>query len=115
MDATNTSGNSPGHTPSPRAHVEEIAHSATRIVEESRSLATDVYQALDLEGRMERHPYQTLLIAAGIGYVLGGGLFTRLTGGLLRIGVRVAALPLVTKELETIAETAMGTRQVRTG
>lgn len=102
--------NAPGTTASTRAHVDEITHSATRIVSESRSLVTDVYRALDLPGRMERHPYQTLLVAAGIGYVLGGGLFTRMTGGLLRAGVRVAALPLVTKEFETIAETALGAR-----
>lgn len=63
--------------------------------------------ALDLSGRMQRHPYQTLLIAAGVGYILGGGLFTRLTLNVLRVGVRMGALPLVKRELFGAAEAAL--------
>ena len=65
-------------------------------------------RALDLPGRMQRNPYQTLLIAAGVGYILGGGLFTRLTMNVLRVGVRVGALPIVQRELIGVAEAALG-------
>lgn len=52
-------------------------------------------QSLDLPGRVYRHPYQSLFIAAGVGYVLGGGLFTKLTMRVLRTGMRIGALPIV--------------------
>ena len=45
--------------------------------------------------------------AIGVGYVLGGGLFTPLTARLLRVGVRMAMLPFVKDELMGMAEAAM--------
>jgi ElaB/YqjD/DUF883 family membrane-anchored ribosome-binding protein len=59
--------------------------------------------AADLNERVQQHPWRMLGLAVGAGYILGGGLFSALTGRLLmgglRIGVRVAALPLVREEL----------------
>lgn len=89
------------------SHVHEIGNSAQRLVSESRDLVTDVAATLDLRGRLERHPYQTLLIAAGVGYVLGGGLFTSLTASLLRTGLRVVALPVVKTQISALAEAAL--------
>lgn len=63
---------------------------------------------IDLVGRIQRHPYQTLLLAAGVGYVLGGGLFTRLTLNALRVGLRVAAIPIVRREILVAAEGVLG-------
>ena len=62
---------------------------------------------LDIVGHILRHPCQSLLIAAGVGYVLGGGLFTRLTFNVLRVAVRVGALPVVQRELLSMAESAL--------
>ena len=48
------------------------------------------------------NPYPMVLGAVGIGFVLGGGLFTRLTARLVGAGLRVAlmaALPLLKEEL----------------
>lgn len=63
----------------------------------------------DLRERVEEHPWRTLGMAMGAGYILGGGLFTALTGRLLfgglRIGLRLAALPLVREELLGMVET----------
>jgi hypothetical protein len=67
-------------------------------------------KSLDIPGRIERHPYQALLIAAGVGYVLGGGLFTRLTLNVFRVGMRVGALPIVQRQLLGAAEAAMSAR-----
>jgi hypothetical protein len=39
--------------------------------------------------------------------VLGGGLFTATTGRLLRMGLKLAAVPMVRDELLTLAETAI--------
>ena len=52
--------------------------------------------------RRERSPYPMVLGAVGIGFVLGGGLFTRLTATIVGAGVRIglmAALPLLKEEL----------------
>lgn len=69
-------------------------------------------QGLDLAGSIQRHPYRALLVAAGVGYVLGGGLFTRLTFTVLRAGMRVAAIPVVRRELLVAAESALGARSL---
>jgi hypothetical protein len=61
-----------------------------------------VKDIVDIQGRVERHPYGMVAGAMGAGFVLGGGLFTRLTervvGAAVRIGV-MAALPRLEKEL----------------
>jgi hypothetical protein len=57
---------------------------------------------VDVRGWVRRNPYGTLAGAVGVGFVLGGGLFTRLAarfvGAGLRMGV-VAAIPLLQDEL----------------
>ena len=63
-----------------------------------------VGEILDIEGRLQRNPYGMIAGAIAVGFVLGGGLFTRLTAGIaaaaLRMGL-MAALPLVQQELFT--------------
>ncbi len=57
---------------------------------------------------VKRHPYRSVAAAVGIGYALGGGIFTPLTSRLLRlglrIGVRTALLPILKAELSELAE-----------
>jgi hypothetical protein len=51
---------------------------------------------LDLDGRLQRNPYGMLAGAVAMGFVLGGGLFTRLTATIESTGLRMAvtaALP----------------------
>jgi hypothetical protein len=63
---------------------------------------------VDLAGYVARHPYGTVAAALGIGYALGGGIFTPLTSRLLRlglrIGVRTALLPILKAELSELAQ-----------
>jgi len=89
------------------ARVDQIGSSAQQLWSEARGAVQDLSQTLDVRGRVQRHPYGTLLAAAGIGYVLGGGLFSPLTARILRLGIRLAALPLVKDELLGIAEAAI--------
>ena len=63
--------------------------------------------AIDLRGRVERHPYAMVAAALGVGYVLGGGLFSALTFRLLGLGVRVAAVPVVKNQLLGLAGAAV--------
>jgi hypothetical protein len=54
------------------------------------------------------HPGRSVAMAVGVGYVLGGGLFSRLTARLLgtgiRIGLRTAILPFVTEGLVALGQ-----------
>jgi hypothetical protein len=81
-----------------------------RMVEEARAFkeaignqAESFTRSIDLRGRVQRNPIGMVLAAAGVGYVLGGGLFSPLTGKALRIGLRLALIPLVKSQLANIA------------
>jgi hypothetical protein len=80
-----------------------------RMVDEARafkdaigSQADSFTRAIDLRGRVERNPIGMVLAAMGVGYVLGGGLFSPLTGKAVRIGIRLALIPLVKSQLSNI-------------
>jgi hypothetical protein len=55
----------------------------------------------DLEDQIARNPYGIMAGAVAVGFVLGGGLFTRLTARIVGAGLRIglmAALPLLKEE-----------------
>jgi len=57
---------------------------------------------LDIEGRMQRNPYGMVAGALGAGFILGGGLFTRVAERIVGVGLRVglmAALPILEKRI----------------
>jgi len=85
-------------------HLNDSAH---QLLEEARSTFEDLGQAVDLRGRVQRHPYAMVAAAVGVGYVLGGGLFSQLTFRLLGLGMRVAAIPLVKHQLLDLAGAAV--------
>lgn len=87
--------------------VDQIGADAQQLWSNARGAVTDLRDTMDLRGRVERNPYLMVAAALGVGYVLGGGLFTRTTGRLLRLGVRLAALPMVKDELLGMAEAVM--------
>ncbi len=87
--------------------VDQIGSDAAHLWGNARSAVSDLGQSLDLKGRVERHPYGMVAAALGVGYVLGGGLFTPLTARIIRLGVRLAALPFVKDELVGMAEAAL--------
>lgn len=62
-------------------------------------------ETLDIKGRLKRNPYGMVAGALGIGFVLGGGLFTRLAEKILGTGLRVAllvALPSLEKQITKV-------------
>ena len=65
------------------------------------SLVDLVKDIVDIQGRVERNSYGMMAGAMGAGFILGGGLFTRVTeriaGAALRIAV-MAALPRLEKK-----------------
>src|SRR5215831_15668482 len=84
--------------------VDHLGESAQKLAAEARTAVREFVGAVDLRGRVNRHPYGMIAAAMGVGYVLGGGLFTSLTSRILRLGVRLAALPFVKNELVGLAE-----------
>lgn len=89
------------------ARVEHISSSAQQVWTEARDVVSDLKEKVDLRRRMEEHPYAMLGAAAAVGYILGGGLLTSMTGTLIRLGLKVAALPLIKQELWNLAESAV--------
>lgn len=87
--------------------VDQIGSEAAELWTNARSAVTDLSQTLDIKGRVDRHPYGMMAAAIGVGYVLGGGLFTPFTARLIKLGVRMAALPFVKDELLGMAESAL--------
>jgi hypothetical protein len=94
---------------SPLDHGKRMVDEARAFRQSMGAQAESLSKAIDLAGRIQRHPLTMVAAAAGLGYVLGGGLFSPLTGRLLRIGVKVALIPLIRgplKELTNLAEQA---------
>lgn len=72
----------------------ELQERVEQISTEARALGSTVETTIrDVEAtlrtHMDEHPYAMLAAAAGVGYVLGGGIPSRLTSLLLGIGTRV--------------------------
>jgi hypothetical protein len=102
-------GGTSGNTDNERfgQRVDQIGVDAQQLWSDARSAVTGLSETLDIRGRVDRNPYGMVLAAVGVGYVLGGGLFTPLTGRILKLGVRLAALPFVKDELLGMAEAAL--------
>ena len=97
--------------------MEESNGRAERVINQTRVLNEDVKglaselgaAAKELRARadlgpvVQEHPFRTVLIAAGVGYVLGGGLFTPLTGTLVRVGARAMLLPFLRSQITNLA------------
>jgi hypothetical protein len=85
---------------------EEVVRRARAVGEELGGLAsaiggvaTAVQSKLDVERRLKEEPLKTLLIAAGVGYLAGGGVFTSTTARLLRVGARLWLIPAINRKL----------------
>ncbi len=79
-----------------RQHAREIQHDATALAEAVRDASSAAQQTLTHQ--LKQRPYVTLGAALGIGYVLGGGLNSRLTVVLLGAATRFATV-LATREI----------------
>jgi hypothetical protein len=99
-------GNGHAHAPAPGlgARVRSLNRAARSFRQQVRTTASDFGDALDVRRRVRRHPYVMMAAALGVGYVLGGGLFSRTTVRLLGVAGRVATLPLIRGELIGLAE-----------
>lgn len=86
---------------------EQLGESAQALFSNAKGAVEDLAEVIDLKGRVDRNPYAMVGAAVGVGYVLGGGLFTPLTGRIFKLAVRLAAVPFIKDELVSMAESAV--------
>jgi len=91
--------------------VDRASDTAQEAWSRTRDTVNDLKERLDIEGRVARNPYGMMAAALGVGYVLGGGLFSPLTARLvgfgMRMGLRLAAIPFLENELRGLTESVM--------
>ena len=92
--------------------IDRICEAAQTTWRGGRATMRECKAALDINGRVERSPYSMMTAAVGAGYVLGGGILSPLTAQIvaagLRIGLRIAAIPMIQREMFACAESAIG-------
>lgn len=108
------SGGNGAHAETRGSRSDSFGRAAQSFRRELRTTAAGLGRALDLRGRVGRHPYAMVAAAVGVGYVLGGGLFTRTTARLLGLAGRVASLPMMRNELIILAEAMISGTAVET-
>jgi hypothetical protein len=83
-------------------------HLCTLSAEDADGATAGPSPVAGLKAKVDQHPYGALAAALGVGYTLGGGIFTPLTSRLvrfgLRIGLRAALLPIVTAQISELVE-----------
>jgi len=82
------------------AHASELTRDARKVVDDVQTIYHNASDRVNLGQFYQEKPLVVLGVAAGVGYVLGGGLFTPFTARLLRLGTRFLLLPMVTSQLE---------------
>ncbi len=96
--------------------MEEQDGRAERVIRQSRALGEDVRELaselseaarevrekVDMSRSVREHPFRAVALAAGVGYVLGGGLFSPWTARLLGLGARAMLVPVLKGQLESM-------------
>ncbi len=95
---------------------ERILDASRTVGEGTRQLADELgglARGLDLSDQLQAHPLRSVAVAAGVGYLLGGGLFSPLTGKLVRVAARALLVPVVTRQVEALAQGAAAAAVMR--
>lgn len=93
------------------ANLNNAAGDFKHLIEDGRRVAKDVRVLVDnlqrdnpLSHYYAQNPYMVIAAAAGIGYVLGGGLFSPFTRRMLRIGMKAMLIPAATRQFQNITQ-----------
>jgi hypothetical protein len=76
-------------------HSDAIRQETVAMWEEIKGAVEHFSARIDWQGRMNRCPVATMATAMALGYVLGGGLFTRFTAKIMKIGSRLVLVPML--------------------
>lgn len=86
---------------------EELKQTVEHFAKDANSALNGVADAVGLTEKVARQPYGMVLAALGLGYVVGGGLFTPTTMRLVRLGMKLASVPPIRDRLLDLAESAV--------
>ena len=106
LDQTSTASGSATGQPRRESSIEQV--SLTQSADEALQSLNTLYTAADaaLSRRMQDNPYAALAVAAGVGFVLGGGMRSSIGQLLVRLSVRSIVPPLVNMALHNVLERA---------
>ncbi len=90
-----------------RAPTSRLLDGVRQVAHNTNDALNGLSDAAGLTPRVQESPYGMLAAALGVGYVVGGGLFTPTTARLIRLGMKLAAIPLVRDRLLDAAEGAV--------
>ena len=86
-----------------------IRDATDQAIKSSRDAMVEIRCLLDLENHLNRYPYRFVATAVGVGYILGGGLFSPATLRVLSAGVglsiKLATLPVLQRSFATLVDT----------
>jgi hypothetical protein len=94
-----------GHAGHAASTAERMKARVTQTKEQAESVAEAVRDSL--ADKVIENPYGMLAAAFAIGYVAGGGLFTKTTARMIQLGARLAMIPQVRDPLLDMAEQAI--------
>lgn len=94
----------------PPSEAERILRDSQRVIDDSKQLADDMRQAAQkasptraLGKYYQENPYAVLAGAAGVGYLLGGGVFTPFSKRMLKIGMKALVIPMAASQLRNLS------------
>ena len=102
--------NGNGHASPPRpSTADRVKVKVNEAVSDAKDKAGSVAEAVhaSLAEKVGENPYGMLAAAFAIGYVAGGGLFTKTTARMVQMGARLAMIPQVREPLLDMAEAAL--------
>lgn len=71
--------------------------------EEVKALVTHLREERLAQRYFKENPFAVLAVAAGVGYVLGGGLLSPFSRRIARIGMKAMVVPIAASQLKSIA------------
>lgn len=87
-------------TQKPVLEERSLSENTQRVAADLRELVDTVRRDYPIGKYYEENPYVVLAAAAGVGYVLAGGLFSPFTRRLMRIGMKALVIPMATNQLK---------------
>lgn len=106
------------HSPEPREPHPEAQHASgpaglAESADQALQSVGSLYNAIDavVSKQVHERPYVALAAAAGVGFILGGGMRSPFGQVLVRVGVRAFGPPLVSAALHSVVERATGLTQ----
>jgi hypothetical protein len=84
-----------------------VGQELSELVSSANDVVNQFAKDTGLAEKVEQSPYGMIAAALGVGYVVGGGLFTPTTSRLLGLATKLLSVPLVQNQLLNVAETAV--------